>query len=80
MHCGRRYDGCVLRAILFDFNGVLVDDEPVHLEMFQRVLAEEGVALTADDYFSGRYLGMDDRGCFAVRCSPAPEKRPRCRG
>ena len=41
----------MLRAILFDFNGILVDDEPVHLEMFQRVLAEEGVTLTAEDYY-----------------------------
>ena len=40
--------GTVLRAILFDFNGVLVDDEPVHLEMFQRVLAEEGISLTSE--------------------------------
>jgi beta-phosphoglucomutase len=62
----------VLRAILFDFNGVLVDDEPVHLEMFQRVLAEEGVALTAEDYY-GRHLGMDDRGCFAAVLAGAGE-------
>ncbi len=39
------YHPRVLRAILFDFNGVLVDDEPIHLELFQRVLAEEGIAL-----------------------------------
>lgn len=55
----------MLRAILFDFNGVLVDDEPIHLEMFQRVLAEEGLGLTAEDYYR-RYLGFDDRGCFAA--------------
>ncbi len=55
----------MLRAVLFDFNGVLVDDEPLHLEMFQRVLEEEGVALSAEEYF-GRYLGMDDRGVFAA--------------
>jgi beta-phosphoglucomutase len=54
----------VLRAVLFDFNGILVDDEPIHLEMFQRVLGEEGVTLTAEDYYA-RYLGLDDRGCFA---------------
>ncbi len=45
----------MLRAILFDFNGVLVDDEPVHLEMFQRVLAEERIELAAEDYYE-RYL------------------------
>jgi beta-phosphoglucomutase len=55
----------VLRAILFDFNGVLVDDEPIHLEMFQRVLADEGMALTAEEYYQ-HYLGFDDRGCFAA--------------
>lgn len=59
------YDLGVLRAILFDFNGVLVDDEPIHLEMFQRVLAEEGLALDARDYYQD-YLGFDDRGCFAA--------------
>ena len=53
----------VLRAIIFDFNGVLVDDEPIHLEMFQKVLREEGISLSEQDYYA-RYLGMDDRGCF----------------
>jgi HAD superfamily hydrolase (TIGR01509 family) len=55
----------VLRAILFDFNGVLVDDEPIHLELFQRVLAEEGIALSAEDY-QARFVGLDDRTCFAA--------------
>lgn len=50
--------------MVFDFNGVLVDDEPVHLRMFQRVLREEGVELSDRDYYE-RYLGFDDRGCFA---------------
>ncbi len=40
----------MLRAILFDFNGVLVDDEPIHFELLRRVLAEEGHAL------DGRFL------------------------
>jgi len=53
----------MLRGIIFDFNGVLVDDEPVHLKLFQRVLREGGISLTAPDYYA-RYLGMDDRGCF----------------
>ncbi len=53
----------MLRALIFDFNGVLVDDEPIHLEIFQKVLQEEGISLNAQDYYA-RYLGMDDRGCF----------------
>lgn len=53
----------MIRAILFDFNGVLVDDEPIHLELVQKVLAEEGLELSSDDYYA-RYLGLDDRTCF----------------
>jgi HAD superfamily hydrolase (TIGR01509 family) len=63
----------VLRAVLFDFNGVLVDDEPIHLESFQRVLGEEGVTLTADEYYA-HYLGFDDRGCFAAVLKEAGEQ------
>ena len=60
----------VLRAILFDFNGVLVDDEPIHFELFRRVLAEEGLELTAEDYYA-KYLGFDDRGCFKAAFAAA---------
>lgn len=52
-----------MRAILFDFNGVLVDDEPIHLELMQKVLGDEGLELTEEAYFS-RYLGLDDRTCL----------------
>ncbi|HSA58305.1 MAG TPA: HAD family phosphatase [bacterium] len=52
-----------LRAILFDFDGVLADSEPLHLEMFQKVLQEEGISLSREDYYE-KYLGLDDRGCF----------------
>jgi beta-phosphoglucomutase len=55
----------VFRAVLFDFNGVLVDDEPLHLSLFQRVLGEEGVELTEADYYT-HYLGFDDRGCLTA--------------
>ncbi len=53
----------MLRAVIFDFNGIIVDDEPIHFELFQRVLHEEGIALSEDDYYE-RYLGFDDRGAF----------------
>jgi len=52
----------VLRAIIFDFDGVVADDEPLHLESFQRALAECGVALDPKVYYE-RYLGFDDREC-----------------
>ncbi len=60
----------MVRAILFDFNGVLVDDEPIHFELFQQVLGEEGIALTSEDYYA-EYLGFDDRGCFSAAFAAA---------
>jgi beta-phosphoglucomutase len=55
----------MLRAIVFDFDGVLADSEPLHLQAYQDILAGEGIALAEDDYFT-RYLGYDDVGAFAA--------------
>jgi beta-phosphoglucomutase len=52
-------------AVLFDFNGVLVDDEPQHCEALQRVLAEERITLTREQYYA-QYLGLDDRTGFVL--------------
>ena len=54
----------MLRAVIFDFNGIIVDDEPIHFELFRRVFAEEGIDLGKDAYYE-RYLGFDDRGAFS---------------
>jgi HAD superfamily hydrolase (TIGR01509 family) len=54
----------MLRAVIFDFNGIIVNDEPIHFELFQRVLGEEGIDLTQEAYYA-RYLGFDDRGAFS---------------
>jgi beta-phosphoglucomutase len=51
------------QAVIFDFDGVLVDSEPLHLACFQEVLAPRGVTLTAEAYY-GRYLGFDDAEAF----------------
>lgn len=50
-------------ATLFDYNGVLADDEVVHLEAFREVLAPLGIQVSDEDYVD-RYLGFDDRGAF----------------
>ena len=52
-----------LQAIIFDFDGVIADSEPLHLRAFQRTLAEIGLELSAADYFN-QYLGFDDVGVF----------------
>jgi len=58
----------VLQAIVFDFDGVIADSEPMHLKAFQQALAEEGLVLERDEYFS-RYLGYDDVGMFQALSS-----------
>ena len=50
-----------LQAIVFDFDGVIADSEPLHLRAFQQALAEEGIDLSSQEYFA-RYLGFDDVG------------------
>ena len=54
-----------LQAIVFDFDGVIADSEPLHLRAFQRAFTDFGLTLTAQDYYS-RYLGFDDAGVFAA--------------
>lgn len=51
------------KAILFDFNGVLINDEPLHCEALIHTLAEYGIDLDRDTYYRD-YLGFDDRECF----------------
>ena len=55
----------MIRAVIFDFNGVLVDDEHVHFELLRDILADQGIAMTEEAY-QAEYLGYDDRGCFEV--------------
>jgi len=48
----------MIQAIFFDFNGVIIDDERIHLRAYREVLQEHHVELKDDDYF--QCLGMDD--------------------
>lgn len=52
-----------LAGVIFDFDGVLADSEPLHLRAYQQVLAQHGMSLAAADYYD-RYLGFDDAGVF----------------
>jgi beta-phosphoglucomutase len=54
-----------LRAIVFDFDGVIANSEPLHYRAFRDVLAGAGVELSEQDYYS-TYLGFDDVGVFAT--------------
>ena len=48
--------------MVFDFNGVIADDETPHLLCFQQALAEARLTLAKHDYY-GAYSGMDERTC-----------------
>src|SRR2546423_9759780 len=50
-------------ALLFDYNGVITDDEEQHRATFADLLAEAGIALSRDQYYA-EYLGCDDRTSF----------------
>ena len=52
-----------LQAVIFDFDGVIADSEPLHFRAFQQTLAEDGLELSPREY-SSRYLGYDDVGMF----------------
>lgn len=47
------------RALIFDFDGVIADSEPLHLTAFQETLAVHGITLGREEYYA-RYLGFDD--------------------
>ena len=49
-----------LRAVVFDFDGVLVDSEPLHFRALRGGLQSEGIAIDEDEYYA-RYAAYDDR-------------------
>jgi len=53
----------MIRALIFDFNGVLADDDPIHMEAFRRVATEERLSFTNDEYIE-KYLPLNDWDCF----------------
>ena len=63
----------MIRAVVFDFDGVIANSEPLHLRAFQEVLAAERLPLSEREYYA-RYLGLDDAGLF--RAISADRSRP----
>ncbi len=57
-------------STIFDFNGVLVDDESVHLAAFREVVRPLGITLE-DATYTERYLGFDDAGAFRAMLTDA---------
>ena len=53
----------MIKAIIFDFDGVIVDTEPIHLRAFKKILRNEGIELDDALYYS-KYLAYDDKTFF----------------
>ncbi|MEW6774675.1 MAG: HAD family phosphatase [Bdellovibrionota bacterium] len=53
----------VLRAVIFDFDGVLADTEKLHWELYQEVLSPLGASFSWDEYVS-RWMALHDEGCI----------------
>jgi beta-phosphoglucomutase len=68
----------MIRALIFDFNGVLADDDPIHMEALRQVAQEEGISFSDDEYLD-RYLPLNDWDCFkmlfAERARPLPQSK-----
>ncbi len=53
----------MIRAVVFDFDGVIANSEPLHFRAYRDVLLERGITLTERAYYDN-YLGYDDVGAF----------------
>lgn len=58
----------MLRAVIFDFDGVITDSEVLHLRAFNKVLTRYGVEISTKDYYK-EYLGLSDLDCFKALIS-----------
>ncbi len=52
-----------LKAVLFDFNGVIINDEPLHQKLIEQLLLEENLRPKAGE-FRQLCLGRSDRACL----------------
>ena len=57
----------MLKAIIFDFNGVILNDEPLHFAAMRDAVADLGICLSREDYWD-KYLPFDDTECLENVC------------
>ncbi len=55
----------MLRAVIFDFDGVITDSEILHFRAFNQVLRQYGIELTKQEYYK-TYLGFNDADCYEL--------------
>lgn len=60
----------MIKAVIFDFDGVIANSEPLHFRAFRDIAIAHGLSLTEADYYN-RYLGFDDVGAFTAMANDA---------
>jgi beta-phosphoglucomutase len=68
----------MIRALIFDFNGVLADDDPIHMRALRQVAQEEGFTFTDEEYLD-KYLPLNDwdsfKAIFAEHSADLPDDK-----
>ena len=60
----------MLRAFIFDFDGIIADTETLHFLTYLPMLEEAGIAFSYEEY-GERYMAYDALGCFRQRAEDA---------
>jgi len=62
----------MIKAVVFDFDRIVVDSEPLHFRAFQRIAASFGHTFDYDTYLAD-YIGYDDRDAFRAMLAKAQQ-------
>jgi beta-phosphoglucomutase len=63
----------MMNAVIFDFDGIIVDSEPMHYKAFQAILQPLGIEFSWEEYCK-TYIGFDDRDAFRAAFKQKGEK------
>jgi beta-phosphoglucomutase len=63
----------MLQAVIFDFDGVIADTEPLHFKALNKTLGRYGIKISKEVYYRD-YLGYTDNDCFEIIKQSHPDK------
>jgi beta-phosphoglucomutase len=53
----------MIRAVIFDFDGTIANTEPIHYELFSKIMGEEGIFISEEEN-NRYYLHLNDQDSF----------------
>lgn len=56
----------MIKAVIFDFDGIIADTENLHFASYQEILEPKGLGFTYEEY-SDNYMAFDALGCIRQR-------------